>query len=438
MAMLPRRKALQWMGLLGSAPWLLGGCSGSKPGDTDWGGSDDGSPEQLPQEADLTGLKVNESLVEALNQFGWDLLRSLPEGNQFISPASVGLCLAMIERGAEGTTRGEIRKVLHLSEKPDLTDPGWKTFSQFLRVQKPNRQARMANALFLQSGDPVGPDFQNELEGWFQAKLKDLDFKTDPAGAAKSINQWVKLRSGNALGDLLEPDTLSSGTRLVLVNLIQFKGEWELAFDPSRTRPRDFETVPGQKKSVPFMAMPSDDFRIRRTPLARAIEIPCKGRDRSVHIIQPNKRHGLPEIMNPKIDLSWRNLLFEPGRISHSYALLPKFAFESNLGLKSPLTQLGMPKAFDASAADFSRMNGGQEPLFVHQVLHKARFSMDEKGVKAVAATLGEAKKDGKMEEEERPFIADHPFLVAITDQSTQSILFLGRLNDPTKAPIDS
>ena len=74
-------------------------------------------------------------------------------------------------------------------------------------------------------------------------------------------------------------------------------------------------------------------------------------------------------------------------------------------------------------------MNGGKD-LFISAVVHKAMIAVDEKGTEAAAATAAVLEWKG---EAAKPvvFRADRPFLFALRDGETGTILFLGRVSDP-------
>jgi serpin B len=88
---------------------------------------------------------------------------------------------------------------------------------------------------------------------------------------------------------------------------------------------------------------------------------------------------------------------------------------------------MGMPDAF-SGGADFSGMAKGQ--LFISEVVHKAFVKVNEEGTEAAAAT---AVIMGRGAPPPVPtFRADHPFLFLIRENTTGSILFVGRVVDPT------
>ena len=97
------------------------------------------------------------------------------------------------------------------------------------------------------------------------------------------------------------------------------------------------------------------------------------------------------------------------------------------------MAALGMADAF-SGRADFSGMDGRKD-LFISDVIHKAFVEVNEEGTEAAAATamvmVGSAAPSNP-----QPipvFRADHPFLFLIRDHRNGSVLFLGRVTDPTR-----
>jgi serpin B len=76
-------------------------------------------------------------------------------------------------------------------------------------------------------------------------------------------------------------------------------------------------------------------------------------------------------------------------------------------------------------------MNGKSRDLFLTAVVHKAFVDVNEEGTEAAAATgvvVGVKSIPIRTE-----FRADHPFVFLIRDTRTDSVLFLGRVVNPTK-----
>lgn len=115
---------------------------------------------------------------------------------------------------------------------------------------------------------------------------------------------------------------------------------------------------------------------------------------------------------------------------------LPRFEYDSGISLKSILSSMGMEVPFDENVADFSGMvdlDETGERLFIHDVYHDAVVAVDEAGTEAAAAT---GVVVGTTSAPLDPFemIVDRPFVFAIRDRPTNTVLFLGRVVDAGSA----
>jgi serpin B len=110
---------------------------------------------------------------------------------------------------------------------------------------------------------------------------------------------------------------------------------------------------------------------------------------------------------------------------------LPRFKIESATDLNSQLESLGMKTAFKLGQANFTGMRPAND-LFISLVRQAASLEVNEKGAEATAASEFAATKSAD-EEYQGPFefVADRPFLIAITDESSGMILFWGVVREP-------
>jgi serpin B len=109
---------------------------------------------------------------------------------------------------------------------------------------------------------------------------------------------------------------------------------------------------------------------------------------------------------------------------------LSKFGIESKVELAPTLSAMGMPTVFRAGIADFSGMTT-DEQLFISAVIHQANIDVDEKGTTAAAATAV-VMRASAAPGEPVTLRVDHPFIFALRDVPTGTILFLGRVTDPS------
>ncbi|GAF83164.1 unnamed protein product, partial [marine sediment metagenome] len=108
---------------------------------------------------------------------------------------------------------------------------------------------------------------------------------------------------------------------------------------------------------------------------------------------------------------------------------MPRFEFESSFSLREILAMMGMPVAFSGDA-DFSGMTGNRD-LFIADVVHKAFVSVDEAGTEAAAATAVVMALTAVPGEPVEVTI-DRPFIFLIRDIETGTILFVGRIMNPS------
>jgi len=121
--------------------------------------------------------------------------------------------------------------------------------------------------------------------------------------------------------------------------------------------------------------------------------------------------------------------MFDRLQTENVFLQMPLFKFTSDFSLKEALENLGMPLAF-SNQADFSGMTGNTE-LYIKDVVHKAFVSVDEAGTEAAAATAVIMDQKGISVDPQR-VVLDRPFIFLIRDIPTGSILFLGRVMNPS------
>src|SRR5690606_23664468 len=163
-------------------------------------------------------------------------------------------------------------------------------------------------------------------------------------------------------------------------------------------------------------------------PRVKVVTLPYKGDKMSMMVVVPQQRHGLAaveETLRLEDLQAWR----DRGRMESKVNLaLPRFETRSQLDLPAALRGLGMERAFD-DRAEFHGMSK-KEDLYLSRVVHEAVVTVDEKGTVAAAATAVVA-----VTKSARPrvveLIADQPFLFLIVDNTTGSLLFLGRVTRP-------
>ncbi len=362
--------------------------------------------------------------------FALDLYGELKneEGNVFFSPYSVSTALAMTYGGARGDTAEEMARTLHL---PMNSDHPHRAFSDMEArmgaiLESGDIELRTANALWPQEGYPHRDEYLSLVHRHYGASITPLDFAGSTEAARRTINGWVERRTRDRIRELIRRGDLDPATVLVLVNAIYFRGDWAQRFDPSNTRRGPFTLEDGRTVDVEMMSQ-AGDFSCGESEEARVLELPYEGDDLSLFVILPREGNRLSDIENALTERNLESWLSAPCE-QRIRVFLPRFRISWGTGdLVRPLISLGMRDAFLAGRADFSGMDGSRS-LFIGSVLHRAFIEVNEEGSEAAASTAVVLKKGRP---DERIFRADHPFLFLIRENTTGSILFLGRFTDP-------
>jgi serine protease inhibitor len=367
--------------------------------------------------------------VQGNIEFALDLYQKLRllEGNLIFSPYSISTALAMTYAGAHAVTQTQMAEALHFLPDQNQLHPAFAHLEARLEEagKKGHVQLRVANTLWPRKGSEFLKAFLTLTKKFYGVRITSVDFG-DIEAARLMINSWVEERTENKIKDLIAAGVLDDSTRLVLVNAIYFKGEWADRFDPGLTNQAPFLTLAGSQAQVPMMNL-KHTFRYAEDDGLQALELPYSGGDLSMFVLLPREVNGLArleESLETKNLDKWKKNLQE----TEVEVSLPRFELTFPFRLDDTLKSMGMKNAF-STKADFSGMDGTQE-LYLGAVLHKAFVAVNEQGTEAAAATAV-AMQTKALAFSPIIFRADHPFVFFIHDNSSGSILFIGRMVNP-------
>lgn len=375
-----------------------------------------------------------EALRAGNTAFAIDLYKSLgadsPNENLFFSPHSISTALAMTYAGARGTTADEMAKTLHFTLPQDRLHPAFDALD--LRLANAAKdlgegsplpfELHLADSLFAAFDFKMQPAFLDTLAKDYGAGVRITDFASDPETARGAINGWVDNETNDKIQDLLGPGTITQDTRLVLVNAVYFKANWQNQFDAANTKPGTFHGAGGDT-TAQMMALGGADVPYAAGDGWQAVELPYSRGLTFVAVVPSDMAAFEPTFTADKAQSITKALA---GGYSVDVTL-PKFQIKgASFSLKNTLQKLGMNAPF--GAADFSGMT--DESVRISDVIHQAFVSVDEKGTEAAAATAvvmvgGAAPTEVK----HVAIAADKPFVFFVRDQTTGAILFLGRVS---------
>lgn len=380
------------------------------------------------------------ALKTAYQQFAFTFFNKVMGSHEqsiILSPFSAQMALSMLENGAANHTLSEIQETLgttgysiqqvnyynkelmwKLAYRPPYywnPDMGPDEFGQEV-YESTYPIFEIANGIWTNPSIPLYDSFLATLNNYYEAKVGQVDFSSQDG--IDEINEWVDEKTHHLIPCIL--DSPSASILVMLSNVIYFKGSWSNPFMEQETSKGTFQLADGNSIEVDMMhtidnyhATSTDQFKILKLYYGEGVY--------SMTIFLPKDHQAMP----PLTSEDW-NTAYQATEYKTVDLRMPKFDIAREYTLNDILKEMGMVEAFQPTA-NFSLES--PMPMWVSMIKQKAIISVDEKGTEAAAATsIFETSGMGPSEGEE--FTLDHPFYFTIENNSTQTILFMGRMND--------
>ena len=376
------------------------------------------------------------------NSFGLRLFRSLQkqshqEENCFFSPLNITTALFLTRVGARGNTAKQIDDVLKVSSFERLVvQDSLQYLNRDLFSGDSNdspHQLKFAVRLYSQEGFHFESSYLASIRDVYDAELETVDFIGRREASTKEINKWVKEQTNGNIEKLLEPDALSSDSRLVLVNTVYFKAEWYDVFDEEYTRDINFYKSNSEEQSVSMMHQEGEfDFYHDECAKCKVLVMEYLG-TLDMMIALPDELTGLADLkskLSEDLLSSWnKNVKMVNCRVD-----IPKFKFSRRIGLVECLKSMGITDLFESGKADLSGIS--TFPHRMSEIIHQAFIEVTEEGTEAGAASTAILQFDGvgvAPQKQAEIFKADHPFVFFIRDRFSGAVIFMGCIVQPVE-----
>lgn len=374
--------------------------------------------------------KIDVKVTQANSSFAFDIFKKLNEadtGNVFISPLSISTALTMTFQGAGSTTKEEMSRALKYAGLDTATiNKSYKNLLPYLNNIDKKIELNINNSIWIREGKEIKKEFLNTNQEVFNAHISELDFSDE--GAAKTINNWISEATKGKINKMIA-SPISPSVVMYLINAIYFKGQWSVEFDKNNSfESKFYEKWDTNKEGAPEkVVMMNRKGKVEYMEGAgfKAVRLPYGDGKISMYCILPGEDVSINEFIDHMDLKKWNQIREEIAEESEVILQIPRFKI--NYGVKQlndVLKDLGMNKAFQPGA-DFS---GISNDIFISRVLHKAVIEVNEEGSEAAGATVVVMKEAAV----EKPitFIANRPFLFIIADDTTGTILFMGKLSE--------
>jgi len=352
------------------------------------------------------------------------LARDENSENIFISPTSISLALAMTYNGAAGDTKSAMETALKTQGfTAGEINGSYKSLVDALLSVDPKVLLEIANSIWYRQDFSVLPGFIDTNQTYYSAEVSPLDF--DLPGAPGVINNWVNDQTHGKIREIVRD--IPPEAMMYLINAIYFKGIWKYEFKEENTVDDNFYLEDGTTVTIPMMKQ-TTDLRYASQDWFSMAELPYGQGNFSMLILLPGHGHTTGEItaaLTPENWDEWMGSLADVKMELH----LPRFRFAYENTLNDELESMGMGIAF-TDQADFSGING-MGGLLISKVLHKSFVEVNEEGTEAAAVTSVQIDVTSIPGTDPATFYVDRPFIFAIRELSTGTILFIGLVQNP-------
>jgi serine protease inhibitor len=384
-------------------------------------------PDLTPKSLDLSAMAPE--VIAYGNDFGVELFKkvAVEESDNFmLSPLSAGTALTMLLNGCNGDTYDQLKETLKYPENMTMSEINevYKSLVAQLLVVDPKVKLALANAIFYRQGFSVKVPFLNTMSTDFDAEVAGLDFSLP--SALTTINKWASDNTNGKIPEVL--DNISPDAVMFLMNALYFKGDWSYQFDKSQTSDRPFYT--DGSTSVNVSTMKGDvGSKVTTGSNFRAIELPYGCTNFTMVVIVPVG--SLPDFITSFTTEKWNAITsaFEQTEEYNELTVyMPKYKFSYEKYLNDQLQSMGMLDAFNPDLADLSGISDAS--IFVSFVKQNTFVEVDEKGTEAAAVTTVGVFATS-FPPQPIQFVIDKPFVFAIRERTTNTLLFIGQVTDP-------
>lgn len=399
------------------------------------------------------GSNVKDGLSSTISKFHssfWPVMTAREQGNIFYSPFSLYVAMSQLYFGSPkgSDTNSELASLLQLSAGEGDDDTSYlnnfkQAIGSLLEGQEKDQSGstiRIANRMYSAEGITLKKKFLDILDNYFSSTVEEVNFSKSQE-AAEKINQFASDQTNGLINNVILPNSLSSDTKLVLMNAIYFKGTWKYKFNPGATRIKVFHVDDTRQANYSAMAV-TGKFKVSPSQELESeiLELPYNDGKTSMIIVLPDTNSDIRKVENLLGNHGLESLIELVNVLDFTpdvNVVFPTFetAFDiSSEELEHALKQLRVETIFNSSRCNLSEITN--QKTFINKIGHKAVIKVNEEGSEAaaVASIYGFVSPPSPSFHIPKHFIVDRPFLMFIVDSSSKLPLFAGRIVDPSGA----
>ncbi|XP_056402612.1 protein Z-dependent protease inhibitor [Hyla sarda] len=364
------------------------------------------------------------------SEFGLNLYRKMADkhdDNIFFSPLSVSFNLASLMVGSRGDTYEELLtglnwEALKKSKHPaDLLPNLLRDLRDGVRHSE-GYDLELGSFSFVHDLFSLSEDFINETGKYFDMEFRSLDFHDREA--KNIIKEFLIKKSRGKVTEL--NDEIDPQTKMILLDYIFFKGKWQVPFKPDLTTTDSFFVNKYRSVRVPMMYKTDKvGSMFDKTLSCTVLNLPYRGGAHML-VVMPEKGgdfDALEDGLSMELITTWLARM----RNWKTDVFFPKFHLDQKYKLKPQLEEMGIKDVFTGKA-NFTGMTE-ERNLRLSEITQRAVIDIDEIGTEATAVTGTEIVAYSLP----HTIRVNQPFMFMIFNENYKSLLFIGRVIDPTK-----
>ncbi|XP_067273560.1 serpin peptidase inhibitor, clade A (alpha-1 antiproteinase, antitrypsin), member 10a [Pseudorasbora parva] len=347
-------------------------------------------------------------------------IASSNDDNVAVSTLGATLALATLAAGAGGAARTELLQGIGVASLEKEGEP--ERIQTLLQQLRETTAQIQATGLFMKQDVKAEDSFSNQVKRFYGADVQNVNYAN--AQLAKgSINDYVRSKTGDKVKDVVE--NVDPQSMVMLISATFFTGFWLQPFNITFTQEERFYVNKYTIVQVPMM-LHSGKYYLAYDPTLKVgiVKLPCED-GIAMLVLLPDEDVDytyIDESMTGEVFRGWVAKL----KKTKLEIQLPRFSLKQSNSLSTSLPSLGIKEIF-GSTADLSGISS-EEGLKLSEVVQKVTMEVDETGGSVADATINLFTTALPPR-----LTVNRPFIFVVYHEATKSILYIGRVVNPTK-----